>query len=371
MGRPADSGIAVTGLRDSLEAGLTLPASWYSEPAVLELERERIFARTWQYVGHAGQVAEPGSFAASSCAHVPVVLVRDQDDSLRGFVNVCRHRGHVVAEGCGRRETLQCPYHAWTYGLDGTLRRAPRSEREPGFDPGAYSLLPVAVDTWGPLVFCNPDPDAAPLADTLGELPDLVRTSGLDFGSLRFHGRREWELEANWKIAVENYLECYHCPVAHPSFSRLIDVDPDSYVLEARGLALCQFGPVRESALTGNGAPYPLDGTSRQGQYHYLWPNFAINVYPGTRGFSVDLWRPDGPARTVGWADYFFGDDVAEETIGEVIAFSAQVGGEDTALVESVHRGLASGQVPSGRLLLSSEHLIQEFQRLVLDALAG
>ena len=187
----------------------------------------------------------------TQAGHIPVVVARDDEGVLRGFVNVCRHRAHVVASGSGCRETLQCPYHAWTYGLDGSLRRAPRSERVPGFDPGAFSLLPVAVDTWGPFLFVNPDPDAAPLAEMLGELPAIVARSGLDLDTLRFHSHHEWPIEANWKVALENYLECYHCPTAHPGFSKVIDVDPDSYALSVVADLLEPDRPVRESALSG------------------------------------------------------------------------------------------------------------------------
>ena len=127
---------------------------------VLERERERLFARAWTYAGPAEWVAEPGSYFASQIGHIPIAVVRDSDGTLRGLVNVCRHRGHLVVDGIGCRETLQCPYHAWTYNLDGSLRRAPRSEREPGFDPTGLSLAPVSVGTWGPFVFVNPDPDA-------------------------------------------------------------------------------------------------------------------------------------------------------------------------------------------------------------------
>jgi peroxiredoxin/nitrite reductase/ring-hydroxylating ferredoxin subunit len=126
----------------------TLLWSWYSDPAVLELEQSQIFARSWQYAGHTGQLAEPGSFLATHAGRLPIVVVRNREGDLAGFVNVCRHRGSVLCVGEGRRETIQCPYHAWTYGLDGSLRRAPRSEREPGFDASAFSLLPISVDTW-------------------------------------------------------------------------------------------------------------------------------------------------------------------------------------------------------------------------------
>ena len=214
-------------LEHPLEDGWTLPASWYSDAGVAALERERIFARSWQYAGPAEDVAQPGSFAATQAGHIPIVVTRDREGVLRGFVNVCRHRAYVIARDHGCRETLQCPYHAWTYELDGSLRRAPRSEREEGFDPGNFSLLPVAVAIWGPFLFVNPDIDAAPLADTLGDLPAIVARSGLDFDALRFHSHHVWPIEANWKVVLENYLECYHCPVAHPGFSKLIDVDPD------------------------------------------------------------------------------------------------------------------------------------------------
>ena len=234
-------------LREQLERGLTLPASWYSDPEVLRLEQERIFGRAWQYAGSLSQLAEPGSYFTCRAGATPVVVVRTRDGDLRGLVNVCRHRGHEVAEGCGRRETLQCPYHAWTYDLDGSLRAAPRSDREPGFDRADWSLRPVLVDTWGPLVFVNPDLGAAPLAETLGELPQEMADRGLDPAGLEYHGRsRDWVIEANWKLVVENFLECYHCPVAHKSFSKLIDVDPDSYRLTTGRWTSSQYGPVTE-----------------------------------------------------------------------------------------------------------------------------
>ena len=138
-----------TDLGAALAAGATLPADWYADPAIQRLEGERIFARTWQYAGRADRVVKPGDFFTCFAGQIPIVVVRDTEGVLRGFVNVCRHRGHLIAEGEGNRKALQCPYHAWTYDLDGSLRRAPRSEREPGFDPSGFSLLPVSVGTWG------------------------------------------------------------------------------------------------------------------------------------------------------------------------------------------------------------------------------
>jgi choline monooxygenase len=364
----ASSGLSEAGaLREALVRGETLPAHWYSDPAVLRLEEERIFARAWQYAGRLELVPEPGDFFTCSTGQVPIVVVRGHEWELAAFVNVCRHRGHLVAEGAGNRKSLQCPYHAWTYDLDGTLRTAPRSEREPGFDVSCYSLLPVAVATWGPLVFVNPDLDAAPLEEALGPLPGFVAGSGLELDRLRFRQRSEWEIAANWKIVLENYLECYHCPVAHPGFSKVIDVDVDAYELRSEGLVSSQFGPVRESA-EGNGGGA---GSGQTTQYHLLWPSSTLNIDPGPGNLSVDVTRPAGAERSAGFTDYFFYEEVSDETAAQMIEFAAQVAREDASLVESVHLGLASGMVPQGRLLTSSEHLIQHFQRLVHDALTG
>src|SRR5262249_21684672 len=141
--------------------------------------------------------------------------------------------------------------HAWTDDLNGCLKAAPRAEREEGFRKEDYPLLPVRVDTWGPFVFVNADPAAKPLAHSLGDLPRMIADSGLDLSRLKCLQRREWQSGSNWKVMLENFLECYHCPVAHPGFSAVIDVDPDSYTLEPRGWVLTQVAPVRASALGG------------------------------------------------------------------------------------------------------------------------
>ena len=363
---------AIPPLEHPLEEGWTLPASWYTDVDVATLERERLFSRAWTYAGPVEWVQEPGSYFAAQIGHVPVAVVRGADGVLRGLVNVCRHRGHLVVEGNGCRETLQCPYHAWTYGLDGSLRRAPRAEREPGFDPAALSLAPVSVASWGPFVFVNPDPGAAPLEASLGRLPEIVAQSGLDVGAIRFHSHHEWPIDANWKIVMENFLECYHCPTAHPGFSKIIDVNPDAYLLHVHETFSSQIGPVRASALADNGkTPYSPRGEVSQSQYHFLFPSTTVNIAPGIPNVSLERYMPDGLRRTIEVTDYYFGVDTPADEIEELMAWDNQVAEEDISLVESVQRGLESGMVPQGRLLPQSETLIQHFQRLVFDALTG
>ena len=328
------------------------------------LERERIFARTWQYVGHLVELGEGPGYVAARVGDIPVVVTRDRDGVLRAFLNVCRHRGSVLAAGAGARETLQCPYHAWTYGLDGTLKAAPRSNREPGFDCEGISLRPASVGTWGPFLFANPDPEAVPLADILGELPELVAATGVEVEQLQHHSRAESSVEANWKLVAENFLECYHCAVAHPGFSAVVDVSPDAYELASGDTFSSQFGPVR-----GNGSGLDTAGEVKRSQFHFLWPNTMINIFPGRTNLSIGPLLPAGPERTDRFLDYFFGSETDTAWIDELLAFDGQVGVEDKVLVENVQRGVASGLIERGRLLPDSERLIVDFQQRLQTAL--
>ncbi len=332
----------------------TLPYSWYADPDILRRERARIFAGAWQYAGRADQVAAPGSYLAVDAGGVPVLVTRDHANVLRAFVNVCRHRGAVLVDGCGERASIQCRYHAWTYGLDGTLRAAPRADREESFEPDELSLLPASVGTWGPFLFVNPDAEAVALDEHLGELPSIVARD-LDLDGLAFHSRVEFGADANWKIVVENFLECYHCPTAHPSFSEDVDVHPDRYLLETHPTFGAQFATQRQ--------------TGARGQFHLLYPNTGINVFPGPPNLSIGPIAPAGPGRTERYLDYFFAPDVDAAWLDEFLAYDDQIGREDTALVESVQRGTESGLVESGRLLLSSEPLLAAFQSWVAGRL--
>jgi choline monooxygenase len=193
-----------------------------------------------------------------------------------------------------------------------------------------------------------------------------VAAAGIDVDELRFHHRSEFEVGANWKIACENFLECYHCPVAHPGFSAVIDVSPDAYKLEAGETFLSQYTTARAGAHDG----YDPNGEIEYGQFHLLWPNVVVNVAPGRPNLSIGPIVPVGPDRTTRFLDYLFGADVDEEWIQGLVAFDDQVGREDSELVASVQRGLQSGMVERGRLLLNSEHLIADFQRRIAEALA-
>ena len=189
----------------------------------------------------------------------------------------------------------------------------------------------------------------------------MLAGCGVALDRVRFHFREPWTLEANWKVAIENYLECYHCPVAHPGLSRAIDVSPDGYALTTHPTFSVQGSAAR-------GAMDP-DAEIRRAQFHWLWPNITVNVKPGPQNVSVDVWKPDGPGRTVGFTDHYIGACVPDDVAAEMMAFSQQTAREDVALVEAVQRGLASGAVATGRPMPESERLVAHFQGLVLEAL--
>ena len=267
---------ALRRLNDDLDQGLALPTEWYTDAEVCALEMQRIFRRTWQYVGRTEQVGRTGDYFTTTVADIPVIAVRAVKD-ICVLVNVCRHRRHEVASGAGNLRSLQCPYHAWTYELDGRLRSAPRSEWEPVFCMEDYPLLALPVATWGPWIFANADPSAMPFAEVLGDLPRILAGSGLDIDSLELRRREEWTSNANWKVMIENYLECYHCPIQHPAFSAVIDVRTDTYKLEPHRWFSTQRAPVRDS-LSGKELPYNPEGQVLEAQYHLLWPNFTLSA---------------------------------------------------------------------------------------------
>jgi ferredoxin-NADP reductase/phenylpropionate dioxygenase-like ring-hydroxylating dioxygenase large terminal subunit len=356
----------------ALDRGESLPAHWYTDPSITTREIEKIFRKTWSYIGPATELVNRGDYITGYAGEVPVVVIRNES-GLAAFVNVCRHRRHEVMKGRGNSKTMQCGYHAWTYDLTGCLKGAPRSAAERNFRLEDYPLLPLRVEALGPFVFVNIDSHAKPLATYFGDLLPIIESSGLKLDELQLYSREEWGAEANWKTMLENYLECYHCAVAHPGFSAAIDVKPENYNLTMHGWFASQLGEVRQSALEGQAAVeiYDARGDIAQAQYHLLWPNVTFNLNPGFPNFSIDVWMPDGPNKTKGFSEQYFAPGVTEKFATDLIAFNKQVGYEDDVLTNSVQRGLLGGIPDRGRFLTNSEHLCIHFQRLAVEALAG
>lgn len=353
----------------SLDQGYTLPSEWYTQEEFLRLERDVVFGRYWQFLGWEAKLPAPGSYFTATLGFVPVVVTRDLEGRVHAMANVCPHRGALVAEeGEGRCKLLQCPYHAWTFKLDGSLNRAPAMEGIPGFRKEDYGLRRIRAEQWGPFIFGCLDDTVEPLLSYLGGFPDLVSRFGLDFRRLKWRERREYPIRANWKVVVENFLECYHCPGVHPSFSAVQDVQRYRFYGIGKYFT-SQGGPVRPTAGMRSDLP--------EGCYSFIWPNFSFNLFPGAAGAVTMLWLPQGVDRTVAVFDFFYADEVDDEEARASTEFVDQVQREDIVVCESVQRGLGSGVLIQGRLNTDMsdpakcEIALQHFQKLVFRALSG
>jgi phenylpropionate dioxygenase-like ring-hydroxylating dioxygenase large terminal subunit len=359
-----------TGVSEPLGKG------YYTDPEVARREGEAIFFRTWQYLCHEGDLVEEGDYVTASVLDQDLAVIRQADGTLHGFYNVCAHRAHTLLEGRGNTRTITCPYHAWSYGLDGRLKRAPNSDRVAGFDAASICLTSVRVETLAGFVFVNLDPEAASLAETLGPEEEEIAAFAPEARGWRRRHHSTQHLACNWKVAVENYSECYHCAVAHPFLKDGV-FDMASYRIETRAR-------LHRHSCKGRAAeniPYAVDAAATPNAADfaswYLWPNFALEVYPG--GYlDIYHWMPLGPGAVLQTIDWFAAPGTAAgdvERIGDL--HLANTVAEDRTIVEAVQKGLGSRGYGSGALMIdrdlteNSEHAVRHFQALVLDALVG
>lgn len=345
----------------SLARAETLPSACYVEPRYVRLDRDAIFARSWQYVGHAGRVAEHGMVLAAAVAGHPVVVVRD-GDALRAFYNVCRHRGGpLVKADCRRDRVFKCGYHGWTYRLDGSLRGVPAMDRVELFDHRDYGLVGLRVDVWEGLVFVALDATAPPLEAVLGGIRE--RIAPVRLGEMAFAHRVRYDVACNWKTYVDNYLEGYHVPLVHPELQKLYDFR--QYETEVADWHSLQLSPL-------SGDPNLYDDGSGRAWYYQVFPNFMLNILPGR--LQTNLVVPTGPETCRVEFEYFYTDLDAAEGRGLVrddAAFSDDVQREDIEICEHVQRGLASPGYDRGRFSVKYEAGVWHFQRLVKRAYRG
>ena len=349
---------------------MSLSADAYTDPRWYDVEVDAIFSTTWQWVCHVEKVREPGAYTTTTIAGRSVVVVRDDDGPLRAFSNVCMHRAHELLSGDGTVRRITCPYHAWSYGLDGGLRTAPHTDHLVDFDPLAVCLDALSVEEFGGFIYVNLDPGATPLVDLAGDLAAEIAHWAPDVSDLTHAHRLTYEIESDWKNVIDNFLECYHCPVAHRDFCTLVDMD--TYEVTTHGLWSSHMAEAGRSANTA----YSVDGaTVTDHAVWWLWPNTCLMRYPGRGNFIVMHVVPDGPGRTRETYDFFF--ETAEATGAELEAITYVddvLQAEDIALVESVQRGMATPAFTRGRIVHDptgsgkSEHAVHHFHGLLLEA---
>jgi choline monooxygenase len=370
-------------VNQQIECARTLASRFYTDPAILEIEGDKIFRRTWQLVGTLDEscgevngvkrtISDPESFFTADIAGEPIIVVRDHQGCLRAFSNVCRHRAGPIALGSGCRNVLRCQYHGWTYTLDGRLIGTPDVEGVEFFDRRSMGMVPLRLETWEKFIFVSfqVNADEGPLeslATYLGKIPEQAR--GFQFAGLQFAERRDYIIDCNWKVYVDNYLEGYHIPIAHPGLMR--EIDYSKYRTDTFRYYSQQFAPIRAMKPEDSSDRFYAPGTGLQeALYFWIFPNLMLNIYPDN--ISTNLIVPLGPEKTLTIFEWFFHDvDQArtQERIEKAIAFSDEVQQEDIMLCANVQRGLRSSTYDRGRYSVKRENGVHHFHMLLSEFL--
>ena len=353
----------------------TMPARFYVNDDIYEMEKEAIFYRSWHYAGHVSQVAEPRSYFTTRIHDQNIFVARGRDNELRAFYNVCAHRGHELLEGAGRKPVITCPYHAWAFDFDGTLVNARNSENVDGFNKCDFALKPVTLEVFCGMVMINLDPNARPFAEDYAGLEEEIRQYMPSVDDLSLAQRDTFDVAANWKVLVDNFLECYHCAPAHKDFVDLVNMDTYRTITHKRYSSQCAAAP-----LTTNSKAYSFEVGEVDFGYagFFVWPNITIWIYPGEANLSVLQMNPAAPERTIEYQDWFTPGGVLSPQLRDAAVYQKDVlQPEDIGLCESVQRGLKSKAYNQGRFIVDagrtelSEHAVHHFQKMVLDALGA
>jgi choline monooxygenase len=340
----------------ALENAVTPPSAWYTDEAFAKLENEAVFGQNWLVAGRIDQLQKEGDYLATEVGGEPIVIVRS--DRLRAFYNVCRHHAaEIMAAGTGCAKTMQCPYHGWTYSLDGKLCGTPQFSGAEGFCKAENGLVPVRVATWEKWIFVCLEEEAPPLPEVLGNLQHELQPLGLD--TLKFHSRVTYDLDCNWKVFVDNYLDGgYHVPVLHKGLSGALDYK--EYRITTADRYCLQDCPT-----SSNDDDVSAVRTGERAYYYWHYPNLMINLYEGV--MDTNLVIPLSPTRCRVYFDYFFGEDpkYTEEFKEKSVEVAHQVQLEDEGICASVQRGVASKAYETGRLSPEKEAGEHLFHRLL------
>jgi len=354
------------------ERAYGLPPWYYTDGGMAQRERERIFRRTWQWVCHAGELDGPGDYLTARVADQDIIVIRGGDLVLRAFHNVCPHRAHELLKGRGRTEVIACPHHGWSLHADGRPRSARGAGRVADLDHAAFGLKAVRLEVFHALVFVNLDPDATPLAVAAHKLAAEIEEWVPDMDRLVHAHRLTFSIAANWKNVIDNFLECYHCPTAHPAFVELIDMR--RYKVTTHDIHSSHMSFAR----AGSNSAYDIAGADVTAHaVWWLWPNLCLLRYPGSGNLMVLNVLPDGVERTFETYDFYFLNPTPDAQQREAIRYIEDVlQPEDIAIVESVQRGQHSLGARPSRFMVDrnrsywSEHALHHFHSLLSQALA-
>lgn len=338
----------------------TLPANYYIDPEIAKREIEQIFARSWQIVARREQLKKAGDFVTAEVAGEQVLVVRGTNRELKGFYNVCRHRAGPPATGCGNRKVFRCGYHGWTYGLDGRLLNAPEMDGTQNFCADDFALRPIRVAEWALWVFMNLDPQAEELIPALREVPS--QAARFDIEKMKLYERREYKLECNWKVYIDNFLEGYHLPSVHPGLNKELDYSQYTTTLFQRHSV--QSSPIRgpENEDTSE-RRYKQSSGDLSADYFWIFANWMLNCYPDN--MSLNIVVPAAPEKTLVIFEWYFLDEMlSTDAPQQTVRFSDQVQIEDGHICEIVYRNLHSRSYDRGRYSVKQEKGVHHFHRL-------
>ena len=362
---------------EDLEPVRSLEAHYYTDPAVFEIETNGLLARTWQFAGHISTVENPGDYFTFEIAGQNLFCIRGRDGVIRTFYNVCQHRAHEMVTGAGNCKVVVCPYHAWTYELTGEMRAGPNIKSVPGFERSEICLTEVRTEAFCGFVFVNLDENARSMADWFPGVEDELRAYVPQIEQLKPLTWVEIPEACNWKVSVENYSECYHCAINHPTFATGV-IKPETYDIQPQG-GYCLRHTTQCQNLDAMSYPIDLDANEHAGDYSswFLWPMFSFQVYPGNV-LNTYHWRAVDMDHVVVWRGWYTLGGETSEVIAKLAVQDRQTTvEEDIRLVESVQRGLNSRGYRPGPLVLdpkcglNSEHSIQALQQWMREAVDG
>jgi len=343
---------------NTVESQFTIPSKWYYEKNFLDHEKKEIFLKEWQLVGSHSQIKNPGDILVAEIANNPIIVSRQEDKTLKGFYNVCQHRGGPLAyENCSLSK-LQCKYHGWVYDLNGSLKSA-RGFKNSELNIEDYDLTPVNVTEWMGQVFVNLSNTPSDLSNQIDEIKTLI--SPIDFSNYTFKFRESYKINCNWKVYMDNFLEGFHIPFVHPELNKVIDYK--SYKTEIYDRFSLQWCPL-DSELS----PYGKSPTPEENKAFYftIFPNIILNIAPGR--LQTNIVEPKDSKTCVVHFDYHF-DNPEKANIEQDTEFSELVQQEDILICESVQKGLESNGYDQGKFSPLHEKGVLHFQSLIRGSL--
>lgn len=335
-----------------IERAETIPSAWYYSREIFEFEQETLFSAFWQFACHENELPATGDIHTLEVADNPLLLVRDKNNRINSFYNVCKHRGGPVTVKEGTKSVLMCQYHGWIYLLDGSLRGVPQFRKVDLFDKKDFGLEPVKMDNWKGLLFVSLNDKIDPIASYVDGIAQQI--APVNPSKFEFAKQQSYNIECNWKVYVDNFLEGYHIPIVHPELAKLLDYR--EYKTDVSEWYSVQHSPIKDDDNL-------YQSTGGKAYYYFIFPNIMLNILPGR--LQVNIIRPISPKQTEVIFKYYYENPENKTMIREDIEYSHDIQMEDIEICELVQKGLQSEAYDKGRFSVEREQGVYHFQSIL------